>query len=82
LASILQGLRKQLMGTENSSLARDSSIYGRSLSGPQTQPVRKGLGKKTLPGSVLSAGMPPSVLMGERTSLQPASVQGHEVNIQ
>jgi len=29
----------------------------------------------TLPGSVLSAGMLPSVLMRERTSLQPTSVQ-------
>ena len=30
---------------------------------------------KTLPGSVLSAGMPPSVLMREWTSLQPISVR-------
>jgi len=30
---------------------------------------------KTLPGSVLSAGMLPSVLMRERTSLQPTSVR-------
>ena len=30
---------------------------------------------KTLPGSVLSAGMPPSVLMREWTSFQPTSVR-------
>jgi len=30
---------------------------------------------KTLPGSVLSTEMPPSVLMRERTSLQPTSVR-------
>ena len=61
-----------IIATKNQSTLR-VLLHGVAYSELQTQPARKGLGK-TLPRSVLSAGMLLSILMKERTSLQPTSV--------